>query len=56
MKTMAVVALAVFNDWWHAGTKAREGIKDDPKISNHSNSKNVGEMAKMIQEQETRRD
>lgn len=33
METMAVVALAVFNDWWHVGIKAGEGIKDDPKIS-----------------------
>lgn len=33
---MAEVALAAFNDWWHVGSKAREGIKDDSKISHES--------------------
>lgn len=42
MKTMAEAALAVFNDWWHVGSKAREGIKNDSKASNQSDLENVG--------------
>lgn len=54
MKTTAVVALAAFNDWRHVGSKAREGVKHDPNISNHSDSENVGEVSKMTQNQGTR--
>lgn len=42
MKTMAEVALSVFNDWWQVGSNAREGIKDDSKNSNQNDSQNVG--------------
>lgn len=51
---MVVVAMAAFNEWWHVGSKAREGIKDDPNISNHSDSENVGQVSKMTQNQGTR--
>lgn len=44
MKTMAEVALAVFNDWQHVGSKARKRIKDDSKISNQSDLENVGRL------------
>lgn len=42
MKTMAEVALSVFNDWWQVGSNAREGIKDDSKNSDQNDSQNVG--------------
>lgn len=51
MKTMAVVALAAFNDWWHVKSKAREGVEDDPNVSNHRDSENAGDVSKVTQHQ-----
>lgn len=41
---------------WHVGSKVREGMKDDSKISNQSDWEDVGKVDKTIKEQGPRLD